>query len=169
MAVPRPNNIHLPIRKPLVSDKGFLFAIIVSIQMKKMIHFLLCLLILSVSFFLPTPVHAQSNWEGTICVSEGGGPGTGDVATIQGLQCLVGNVLTVAIRVIGLAGFVMLIYASFRLLMAGSNSKATESAKNTLTFAIFGLVVALSAVIILNLIAAFTGVDIIKQFVIPGP
>jgi heme/copper-type cytochrome/quinol oxidase subunit 2 len=89
-----------------------------------------------------------------------------DVATIQGFECLLANILTVFIALIGLAAFVMVVIAAFRYLLSGGNSKGTEQAKNTLTYAIIGIVVALSAFIILNLLTAFTGVDLTK-FIIP--
>lgn len=90
------------------------------------------------------------------------------VPTIQGLQCLIGNILSVAITGIGLIGFVMFIVGAFFYMLSGGNAKGTETAKNTITYAIIGLVVALSAFIILNLIAAFTGVSSILNFSIPG-
>jgi len=126
--------------------------------------FLSSLLIsLSVLFLtLPNTVSAQTpqTWGGA-CVDVNG------VATIQGLECLVGNVLTVAITAIGVAAFIMFIIASFRYMTSGSNSKGTETARNTMTFAVVGIVVALSAFIILNIIAAFTGVGVINTFSIP--
>ena len=99
-------------------------------------------------------------WRGT-CVSEDG------VATIQGLRCLIANILSIAITGIGFAGFIMLIVGGFRYLTSGGNSKGTETAKNTITFAVIGLVVALSSFVILNLIAEFTGVKTILNFIIP--
>lgn len=89
------------------------------------------------------------------------------IATIQGLRCMIANVLSVTITAIGFAGFVMLIIGSFRYLTSGGNSKGAETAKNTITFAVIGLVVALSSYVILNLIAEFTGVKTILNFVIP--
>lgn len=130
------------------------------------------LLIIFVLLFSATPAFAQvgnapQDWE-TVegCTIDG-------VATIQGLQCLIGNTLTVAITVIGLAAFVMLIFGAFGYMLSGGNSKGTENARNTITFAIVGIVVALSAFIILNLIANFTGLNgeggslNITRFVIP--
>ena len=90
-----------------------------------------------------------------------------DVATIRGLQCLVANILMVAITIIGLAGFVMMIFGSIKLMVSGGQAKGTEEAKNTLTYAVIGLAVALSAFFIINIIASFTGIDMIKQFSIP--
>lgn len=114
-----------------------------------------------------TPAHAQTTeWTG-ICVAGESGFGTDDVATIQGLQCLIANFLSVAITLIGLVGFVMILYGSFKYLISGGNSKHTDSARSTITYAIIGLVVALSSIIVLNLISAFTGISNITSFVIP--
>ena len=90
------------------------------------------------------------------------------VATIQGVQCLLANILSVAVTFIGLAGFVMFLIGSFTYLLSGGNSKGVDSARQTFTFAVIGLVVALSAIIILNLVASFTGVQGILNFNIPG-
>ncbi len=115
------------------------------------------------SFFIfAQQAFAQSAWSG-VCV----GGDDNDVATIQGLECLIANVFQVILTVIGLAGFVMMIVGAFRWLVSGGNTKGVESARNTITFAVVGLVVALSAFIVLNLIASFTGVNVITSFVIP--
>lgn len=99
---------------------------------------------------------------GTGCVSEEG------VATVQGIGCLVANVLSVTLTVLGIVGFIMIIYAAFNMMIMGGNSQATEKSKNTITFAIIGIILALSSFIIINLISSFTGIEIIKNFSIPG-
>jgi hypothetical protein len=134
---------------------------------KKTFQKLLALPLITAAYLLlATPVSAQTQvWSG-VCVGTADTP-TEDVATIQGLQCLIGNVLLIVVSLIGFAGFVMLVVGSFRYLLSGGNSKGTETAQKTMTFAVVGLVVALSSFIILNLLAAFTGVSIIKNFRIP--
>lgn len=106
-------------------------------------------------------------WTGlnSVCVGTGN---AANVATIQGLQCLIANVFSIAITLIGLVGFVMLIVGAFRYLISGGNSKGTEAGRNTITYAVIGLLVALSAFIILNLISNFTGVNTILNFNIPN-
>jgi hypothetical protein len=114
-----------------------------------------------------TAPHAQaapSPWTGA-CVS---GPGN-DVPTIIGLECLLANVLGVAVTFIGLAGFVMLLYGSFKFLISGGNNKGMEDAQKTLTFSVIGLVVALSSFLIVRLISEFTGVSSILNFSIRVP
>ncbi|MDH5533405.1 MAG: pilin [Candidatus Pacebacteria bacterium] len=114
-------------------------------------------------------VQAQEEWDSSTLNCTGSGTGiadASDVATIQGFACLIGNVLSVAITLIGMLALVMFVIASFRYLTSGGNSKSTEQAKGTITYAVAGLVVAVSAFIILNLISNFTGIDV-STFVIP--
>lgn len=141
---------------------------------KNIFKSLLIALILT-TIILPGTVHAQEAWSG-VCVAEGlqatesgleAGRGD-DVATIQGFQCLIANAFSVIITVIGLAGFVMFVIGAFQWMLSGNNSKGVETARQSMTYAVIGIVVALSGFIIINLIAEFTGVNVIRQFIIPG-
>lgn len=115
---------------------------------------------LSSYFLSASPAFAQSAWGGD-CVING-------VATIQGIGCLLANIFNVFISVLGIIAFMMLIVGGFKYMLSGGNSKGIESARSTITFAIVGIVVALSAFIILNLIADFTGIETILNFTIPS-
>ncbi len=95
------------------------------------------------------------------CVNSG-------VATIQGLGCALANVLSVALTMLGIAAFIMIIIAAFNMMIMGGNSQATEKSRNTITYAVVAIVLALSAFIIINLISDFTGIEAIKNFFIPG-
>ena len=88
------------------------------------------------------------------------------VAKIQGFECIVQIILNLAVRLAGIAVFVMLLVGGFKYLTSGGDSKATESARNTITYAIFGLALLLGGWLILLFIKEFTGVDV-TQFVIP--
>lgn len=87
-----------------------------------------------------------------------------EVATIRGIECLLTNVLATATTMIGLAAFVMLIIGAFLYLTSGGNTKGTEAAKQTITYAIIGIIVALMAFFVISFIAGFTGVGGILQF-----
>jgi len=116
------------------------------------------------SLINPAYTYAQtSTWEG-VCVSET----DPDVATIQGLQCLIANILSVILTIIGLAGFIMLIVGAFRWMLSGGNQQSVSKAGNTMVYAVIGLILALSSFMILNIIAQFTGVESILEFVIPS-
>ncbi len=131
-------------------------------------HILFIFLVLISSLYNASPAFAQTlDWTG-VCVSGiGSDPAAQDVATIQGLECLIANVFTVIITLIGLAAFVMFIIGSVLWLTSGGSAEGTKKARDTLTYAVIGIVIALSAFIVLNLIAGFTGVDKIKEFIIP--
>jgi hypothetical protein len=132
---------------------------------KKLSRILLVFLsIVSINLVAAQPVLAQTPqpWEG-VCV---GGPDN-DVATVQGAQCLLANIFSVAIGVIGFAGFIMLIWGSIKYIRSGGDSGGIKSARDTMTFAVVGLVVSLTAFMLVNIIAEFTGVNLIKVFVIP--
>ncbi len=88
----------------------------------------------------------------------------GEVATIRGFECFIANLLSVATTFVGLAAFVMLIMGAFLYLTSGGSSKGTEAGKQTITYAVIGLVVAVLAFFALTLISDFTGVKTILQF-----
>lgn len=87
-----------------------------------------------------------------------------DVATIQGIECIVENALTIGTTAVGIASFVMLLVGAFLYLTSGGNPKGTEAGQKTLTFAVIGIVVSLTGIIALNFISSFTGVKTIKTF-----
>jgi len=90
------------------------------------------------------------------------------VAKIQGFECIVQIVLNLAVRIAGIALFIMLIIGGFKYLTSGGDPKAAESARHTITYAIFGLALLLGGWLILLFIKEFTGVDV-TQFIIPKP
>lgn len=140
-----------------------------SLLLKNIFRSLLIALVLSQVLF-PTTVHAQAAWSGVCVAGDGVMQGRGeDVATIQGFQCLIANAFSVIITVIGLAGFVMFIFGAFQWMLSGNNSKGVDTARQSMTFAVIGIVVALSGFIIINLIAEFTGIDVIREFKLPEP
>ncbi len=81
---------------------------------------------------------------------------------------MLANVLSIALTAIGLAGFVMMIVGSLTWLLSGGDSQKVEKAGKTMTFAVVGLIVALSSYIIIRLIASFTGVSVIENFMLPS-
>lgn len=141
--------------------------------MKKLKAFICSVLLITTTSVLltaPNTAVAQTQrWE-DLEQDIGGTEGycvVGGVATIQGTMCLLANLLSVALTVIGLAGFVMMVVGSLTWLVSGGSSQNVEKARKTMTFAIIGLVVALSSFIIINIISSFTGIDL-TEFVLPS-
>jgi len=89
-----------------------------------------------------------------------------DAATIQCLEPLFANAIISVAALVGVALFVMLVVGGFKFLLSGGDQKQLESAKNTVTYAIIGLVVIVVAFLILKTIQVFTGVNVTK-FEIP--
>ncbi|OGM10802.1 hypothetical protein A2Z22_02860 [Candidatus Woesebacteria bacterium RBG_16_34_12] len=82
------------------------------------------------------------------------------VSTIHGLEVIVNNIIVLALGFAGLALFIMLILGGFKYITSAGDPKKTESAKNTITYAILGLVLMALAYLILVFISQFTGVNV---------
>ena len=54
----------------------------------------------------------------------------------------------------------MLLLGSFQYLTSQGQPKAMEGAQKTISYAIFGLILSLSAWIIINVLSGFTGIDL---------
>ena len=81
-------------------------------------------------------------------------------AKLQDLAVIVERILNIAVRLAGMAVFVMLIVGGFQYLTAGGDPKKTQAASSTLTYAILGLVAVIAAWFILLFIEKFTGLKI---------
>lgn len=91
----------------------------------------------------------------------------GDVAQIGCIVPLFARLISVASFLAAMIFFVMLIVGGFRYLFSGGNAKATDAARGTLTAGILGMVLIISAYLILLVIARFTGVEALLQFELP--
>ncbi len=85
------------------------------------------------------------------------------IATIKGFEGLFENIVTVVLALAGIAFFIAFVVGGFKF-MTGSDPKSLDSAKNTLTYAIAGLVIVAISYLILVVIANFTGVQGILNF-----
>lgn len=81
------------------------------------------------------------------------------VASIYDLETVFSSVVSVALTLVGIATLVMLVVGGFKFLTAGGDKEATQKAGQTLTYAIGGLVLTLSAWIILNFLGNFLGIN----------
>jgi hypothetical protein len=64
------------------------------------------------------------------------------------------------IGLVGIASFAMLLIGGFKFLSAGSDKDAAQKAQMTINYAVGGLIISLSAWLILNLIGIFLGVNL---------
>lgn len=83
-----------------------------------------------------------------------------DPATFKDLEFIFTRVLNVIVQIAVVAVFIMLLLGGFKFLTSGGDPKAAESAKNTITYAIFGLIALIGIWLILKFIEVFTGVNV---------
>jgi len=87
-------------------------------------------------------------------------------APLVDLEVVFANITRIALGLAAIALFVMFIVGGFKFITAGSDPKAAESAKKTLTSAVLGVVLLALAYLILTLIANFTGLTNLTNFTV---
>ncbi|MCL2110207.1 pilin [Microgenomates group bacterium] len=85
---------------------------------------------------------------------------TDDIATIQGVTCLIANAASIVFTLVGFAGFLMLVVGGIRFMLSGGTAQSIQQSTKTVTGAVIGLVLALSSFLIVTLISQFTGVNL---------
>lgn len=79
----------------------------------------------------------------------------GELVGPDGVFTKISNTL---LLIIGIISVIMLIYGGFRYIVSGGDNKKVTDAKNTILYAIIGLIISLLAYAIINfVIAAITG------------
>lgn len=68
------------------------------------------------------------------------------------LSLLVQNIINILLAVIGVVAVIMLIVGGFRYVFSQGNEKAVQGAKDTILYAIIGLVVAILSIAIVNFV-----------------
>ncbi|MEX2013007.1 MAG: hypothetical protein WD967_01235, partial [Candidatus Levyibacteriota bacterium] len=86
------------------------------------------------------------------------------VATLQCIPAVFSLVLTFVFGLAGIAAVFFVLFAGFKFLTSGGDPKQVQGARQTLTYAIIGLIVIILSYAILNLISQITGVDCILKF-----
>lgn len=84
----------------------------------------------------------------------------GDVAKLQDLEGVFGNVVSVVLGLAGVVLFIMLLLGGFSYITSGGDPKKVGSARNTLTYAIGGVIFIALAYLILKFIETFTGAPV---------
>lgn len=85
------------------------------------------------------------------------------VPTLSCIGPLFQTAIAVALDLAGTVSLFLIIVAGIQYITSGGG-KQVETAKNTFTYAIIGLVIVLLAIFIINLIAGITGVTCILSF-----
>ena len=70
------------------------------------------------------------------------------------------NIINLLVPIAALAFLVMVIFGGFQFMLSGGDPKAVGGAKNTLTFAIIGIILVIASWLILQLVAEITGAPV---------
>ncbi len=130
---------------------------------------LLTTLLVSTSILLPglfslaaTPAYATSSALNDLCTginstsapTGGSSSCTGSNTSISSIASTIVNVFT---YIVGIISVLMLIIAGFRYVTSGGESSKVSSAKNTLIYAIVGIVIVIAAQVIVSFVANKAG------------
>ena len=80
------------------------------------------------------------------------GKGRNVPSTLFGNVGIFNQVINIMLFLVGILSIIMLIFGGLRYVISGGNSKTVESAKNTILYAIIGLIVAILAYAIVNFV-----------------
>lgn len=90
-----------------------------------------------------------------------------DPAKLSDIVGILENIIKLLAPAAGIAFFVMLLVGGFQFLTSGGDPKAAGAARNTLTFAVIGIILVIVSWLILVLIRDFTGAPV-TTVEIPG-
>lgn len=86
------------------------------------------------------------------------------VPTLSCIPYLFSHLIYYAFLFAGAVAVIIIIWAGIKYIRSGGDAKQTQSARQTLTFAVIGLIIILSSVFIVNFISLVTNVPCIKNF-----
>ncbi|OGM01823.1 hypothetical protein A2115_03835 [Candidatus Woesebacteria bacterium GWA1_41_8] len=81
-------------------------------------------------------------------------------AQLSDFEAVFGNLLYYVLAFAGVVIFIMFLMGGFKWLTSAGNPKNVESARNTLTYAVVGLLVIVLSYIILVIIRSITGAQV---------
>lgn len=103
---------------------------------------------------LPLAANADECTTITGCVSNVTPPNAATGSLTDNIK----NIINVMLLIIGIVAVIMLIVGGFRYVLSNGNEKAVSGAKDTILYAVIGIVVALLSFAIVNFVLARFGV-----------
>ena len=125
---------------------------------KKGLQSLLLVPVLALSVAVAAPVFQPSvaNAQIGAGVNAANAAKSGNVADAP---TLITTVINTLLYVIGAVAVIMIIYGGFKYVTSGGDSSGVTSAKNTILYAVIGLVVAVFAFVIINFVLGKLGIE----------
>ena len=122
---------------------------------KSLLTFAASALIATFALFAPVTV---GSLEGTVQDGVNAARGTDVPSTLLGDGGVLSTIINTMLFIIGFLSVVMLIFGGLRYIISGGNAAAVTAAKNTILYAIVGLIIAIFAYAIVNfVIGSLTG------------
>lgn len=125
--------------------------------MKTIRHLVLSLALvlgLTAAVAVPAVAHADDS-KNTVCSAINGGGGCDpDNSGGTSVNKVIGAVVNILSLAVGVVAVVMVVIAGFKYMTSGGDSSSIASAKNTLIYAIVGLVIASLAYVIVHFVLA---------------
>ena len=122
---------------------------------KSLLTFAASALIATFALFAPVTVGAL---EGTVQDGVNAARGTDVPSTLLGDGGVLSTIINTMLFIIGFLSVIMLIFGGLRYIISGGNAAAVTAAKNTILYAIVGLIIAIFAYAIVNfVIGSLTG------------
>lgn len=112
-------------------------------------------LVLSVStlFFAGTPVQAESCGSAKQCIDQGLSA-SGTSSTPNSLSSVLTTVTNILLFLMGAVSVIMIIIGGFRYVTSQGDQTQMQSAKNTILYAVIGVVVSIAAYAIVSFVVA---------------
>jgi len=83
--------------------------------------------------------------------------GNSGVATLRCIPIVFNNLIHAALMFVGVVAIFFIIYSGYQLVTSGGDPKKVQGGRQTMTFAIIGLVIVLSSFAIITFIGTITG------------
>lgn len=81
--------------------------------------------------------------------------GTPDTST-TGIQSLAGHIVNIFSIIVGIVSIIMIIYGGFRYITSGGSNEGVAGAKNTIVYAIIGLIIVALAQVLVHFVLSAT-------------
>lgn len=116
-------------------------------------------LLLALVFFLTftnTAFAATPTWD--TCIATG----TKDVATLSCIPIIMQNLVNFLALFAGVIAVFLIIWAGYKFITSQGDPEKVSSARSTLLYVLWGAIIIIISLALVNLIAVFTGVDSLK-------
>lgn len=116
---------------------------------------LAALLMLAIPVAAPATVGAQDVLKERICTGTRAASGEGcdpNANPDAGITDIIETVVRIFTLIVGAASVIMIIFGGFRYITSGGDSSKVTSAKNTIMYALIGLVIAVLAQVLVNFV-----------------